>query len=396
MSDKQKKKMHPKKEKARLSQSGEERQRLEKAVRQSEKYVRIVNNSPDIIYVLDHEGRFIFLGGAMKSLTGYSPEELIGKHFTSLVWPDDVDKAKCHFNERRTGRRATRGHQIRLATSKGKKRDFDVRSLPVRLDAFGMWDNAVSSENKKFYGTYGVARDITARVQREENLKALYKRLSTEHGQRRALSKLVLDLLEEERDKIAVALHDEVAQTLAALKIDLENMRNKATTEVSEPSFEAAEKKLAQVLGGLRRVIYGLKPVTLDSMGLIPSLRTFFEETENDYGIRIQFFTSKLPQRLDPAKELAIFRVAQEALTNVVRHAGASEVHVNLTRRDKTLSFSVEDNGTGFNVKAKKRAKTQAPLGLLIMEERIAQLGGVFTIDSSKGHGTHLLAEIPL
>ncbi|MEJ2725913.1 MAG: sensor histidine kinase [Deltaproteobacteria bacterium] len=173
-------------------------------------------------------------------------------------------------------------------------------------------------------------------------------------------------------------------------------MRNKATTEVSESSFGAAEKKLAQVLGDLRHVIYGLKPVTLDSMGLIPSLRAFFEEIENHYGIRIQFFTSKLPQRLDPAKELAIFRIAQEALANVVKHAGASEVHVNLARRDKTLSLSVEDNGAGFNVKAKKRAKTQAPFGLLIMEERITQLDGVLTIDSSKGHGTHLLAEIPL
>ena len=385
----------PKKAKDQHLQSREDRQGPEKVMRRSEKYVRMIDHSPDIVYVLDHDGRFIFLGGATKSLTGYSPEELIGKHFTSLIWPEDLEKARWHFNERRTGKRATKGYQVRLARKKGTCRDFDIRCLPVRIDAFGMWDNLVPAEDKKFYGTYGVARDITSRVRREEHLKGLYKRLSAEHGQRKELSKLIISLLDEERDKIAAALHDEIAQALAALKIELENMRSKAGARLPE-SLEAAEQKLVQVLGDIRRVIYGLKPVTLDTLGLIPSLRALFEETENRYGISIHFFSSDVPQRLDRAKELAFFRIAQEALANVVSHARASEVHVNLVRRDETLSLSVEDNGVGFSVKAKKGAKPQAALGLLIMEERATQLGGAFTIDSSKGRGTRLVAEIRL
>jgi PAS domain S-box-containing protein len=356
------------------------------------------NESPDIIYVLDHESRFIFLGGATKRLLGYPAEELISKHFTSLVWPEDVEKAKWHFNERRTGRRATRGWQVRLATKKGKKRDFDIRYVTVRLDAFGMWDNPVSAEDKKFCGTYGVARDTTSRVRREDSLKALHKRLSAELGRKKALSKLIIDLLEEEREKIAAALHDDIGQTLVSLKIDLENLRSKlnTTAPVLQPSFKAAEEKLAQGLRDLRQVTHGLKPFTLKAMGLIPSLRALFEETENRHGIRIHFFASKVPQRFDAPKELTLYRIVQEALTNVVRHAKASEVHISLTKKGDTISLSVEDNGVGFDVEAKKRTKARATLGLLLMEESTTQLGGIFAIDSSRGRGTHLSAEIPL
>ncbi len=135
------------------------------------RYRALVENSPDMIYILDAEGRFRFLGGAFESLLGFTTGELTGKHFTSISWPEDIEKAKRHFGERRTGERSTKGFEVRLITSDGKKIDADIKYLSVELYAFGVYDKPVSAKDKKFLGTYGVARDITDRKRAEEALQ---------------------------------------------------------------------------------------------------------------------------------------------------------------------------------------------------------------------------------
>ncbi len=136
------------------------------------KYRSLVENSPDIIYILDSEGCFSFVDGALESLLGFTAHELIGKHFTSIIYPEDISKAKSHFNERRTGERSTKGFEIRLKTKKMKKVDVEVDCLPIELHAFGIYDMPVSSKDKTYQGTYGVARDITKRKQIEDELLA--------------------------------------------------------------------------------------------------------------------------------------------------------------------------------------------------------------------------------
>jgi PAS domain S-box-containing protein len=145
---------------------------VESALKTSEKkYSFLVENSPDIIYVLNHEGNFTFVGGGIKSLLGFNSDELIGKHFTSIIWPEDLDKALWHFNERRTGERATRMLELRLKTKKQKGAPFDINDLSIELDAFGMYSKPVSKKDKEFLGTYGVARDISRRKLVEEALR---------------------------------------------------------------------------------------------------------------------------------------------------------------------------------------------------------------------------------
>jgi signal transduction histidine kinase len=113
--------------------------------------------------------------------------------------------------------------------------------------------------------------------------------------------------------------------------------------------------------------------------------------------MEVNFFSRRIPKHFDQRKELAIYRIAQEALTNVIRHARAKNVFVNLVKKDDKLSLSVEDYGVGFNQdKAMKITKGKGPLGLLIMRERTIQLDGEFTIESQPGKGTHVLVEIPL
>jgi len=135
----------------------------------------------------------------------------------------------------------------------------------------------------------------------------------------------------------------------------------------------------------------------LDALGLIPSLRELFSEIQRQTDIEIQFFNRNIPKRIAPEKELAIYRIAQEALTNIIRHAQAKTIFVNLIKKDKKLSFSAEDDGVGFDQdKATTFSKKKGPLGILIMRERAEQLDGDFTLESQIGKGTYLLVEIPL
>ena len=132
------------------------------------RYQFLVNASPDIIYTLDHEGKFTFINGAVGRLLGYKGDQLIGKPYTSIVAEDDIDKAKTHFDERRTGGRATKGVELKLKHSQNG--GAPKRYVMVELKAMGMYDKAVDQKDKTFIGTYGVARDITDRKRLEAQL----------------------------------------------------------------------------------------------------------------------------------------------------------------------------------------------------------------------------------
>jgi PAS domain S-box-containing protein len=361
---------------------------------ESEEFGLGTSRSPDIVYVLDPKGRFIFVEGALEPLTGYSPEELLGRHFTALISPQDPEVTGRHFNERRTGNRATRAHQVRLRVRDNQPGDFDVRYRPMELHAFGMWDKPPSAKDKKFFGTYGRARDMTSRVRVEEGLKSAYENIPLHPDQRKALSGMLIDLLDKQKERIAVELHDHIGQSLVSLKMDLEAM-NGAETAAAEninQGIRAAKEKAVQIMKDLRHVTYGMKPAGLDAFGLTHSLNSLFKEVEVRSALVIRFFIRDVPERVNSHTRFALFRIAQEAIENVMRHAHASEVHVNLIGKVGLLSLSVEDNGIGFDV----QAVSTSTLGLVLMRERAIQLGGTFAIDSAAGRGTHILAEIPL
>jgi signal transduction histidine kinase len=130
---------------------------------------------------------------------------------------------------------------------------------------------------------------------------------------------------------------------------------------------------------------------------LVPSIRGLFNEIQRQTHIEINFFSRNVPKRFVPEKELALFRIAQEAINNIVKYARAKKVFVNLVKKDEELSLSVEDDGIGFDQKKiMETTGKELPLGLLIMRERAEQLDGEFILESQTGKGTHILVEIPL
>jgi len=145
-----------------------ERRQAEEALKASEKkYMNLVENSPDIVYSLDPEGRFTFLGGALQRLLGYSPEELRGKHFQCVLRPEDLNRTEGRFNERRTGTRATKRFEISLVP---KAKDREKKEPVFEVQAFGIYDETQPNSEKRFLGTYGVARNITDSRRAEEQL----------------------------------------------------------------------------------------------------------------------------------------------------------------------------------------------------------------------------------
>ena len=147
---------------------------MQKKLQESEKLHRyIVNKSPDIVYMLDTEGRFTFVNKRVETLLGYSKNELIGQHYSKLIYTDDAQKARFTFNERRTGKRSSVNIELRLVCKDNHNiKHFDTRLLPIEISAVGIYNNhAGSKENQKFIGTYGIARDVTDRKIAEETIR---------------------------------------------------------------------------------------------------------------------------------------------------------------------------------------------------------------------------------
>ncbi len=245
-----------------------------------------------------------------------------------------------------------------------------------------------------------IVRDVTERKRVEEDLRRLNERLVGEHRQRKLLSKRLIQLLETRNRKVSMDLHDHIGQTLVTLKIDLDMISErigKTGTSVT-PWIEKAKHKTLQAIEDVEKIAYGLRPSMIDTLGLVPALRDLFKEIKQQRNIAIHFFTRDIPKRFDQEKEVAIFRVVQEALTNVIKHAQAKNCFVNLVKKGDSLMLSVEDDGHGFDEARGKRCSSgsNVTLGLLFMQERVVQLNGEFTAESRPGRGVHLLVELPL
>jgi PAS domain S-box-containing protein len=233
----------------------------------------------------------------------------------------------------------------------------------------------------------------------DESLKKMNEQLLLEHAQRKELSKRLIDLLEKERRHIAMELHDQVGQTLTSLKISLEMTNEKVDPDDLRNHIKCAGDKVTQAMKELKNVSHGLRPAMLDTLGLVPSLRELFSEVEKQYRhFHIRFFYSKtIPNHFGKAIDIAIYRIAQEALNNAAKYAGADNIFVNLILKAQSVSLSIEDDGAGFDLdRLMEKRENGKHLGLVFMRERVMQLGGEFQIESSRGRGTHVLAELPL
>ncbi len=216
--------------------------------------------------------------------------------------------------------------------------------------------------------------------------------------QLRRLSRRVLSVQEDERKKISRELHDVIAQTLNGINIRLAALKTEATanTKGLQDRITSTQRLVEHSVDIVHRFARELRPAVLDDLGLIPALHTFLKSFKEETGIHVSLSAAAAVEELSSDKRTILFRVAQEALTNVARHAQASHVEVRIEKREGILCLQIQDDGRGFPAERVLRSKKQKRLGLLGMRERVEMIHGTFTIHSTNAQGTLIQAEIPI
>jgi two-component system sensor histidine kinase UhpB len=357
-----------------LRKKAAERERAwaEAELQRSEEQFRLITESTrDLVALLDADGRFLYANPSYEKILGYAPAHLLGTDAFALVHPDDREVLRPVWRE---ALRAKDPHvtEVRLQRRRGDWLFFETIGHWI-LDAAGRAERSVL-----------VSRDITRRKQAEEKL--------------RSLPRLVVEAQEAERRRVARELHDSVNQILGSVRFRVESMKERLPAR-DEGLREEARKVgalLEKAIEEVRRISHNLRPSELDDLGLVPAVRSLCREFSGRTGLRVAQTFDGVPDRCSKEVELTLYRIIQEALTNIERHAGATAVELRLARRGAAIQASIADNGAGFSPQSvASAAPGRGGMGLLDMQERAGHLGGTCAVTSKPGQGTQILVTLP-
>ncbi len=335
------------------------------------RYRMLFERSPLPMWVVDTQSlRFLAVNDAALRLYEYSREEFLAKTALEIRRPEDHEPFRDFL--RREGSEVHHGVFRHLKKTGGP---IDIQGVGHLVAWRGRPARLVQ------------LNDITERLRTQQTLERLNRELEVSHERMRALSRRLFEVQEEERRRLARDLHDDVGQALTALKIQLE----------SRARVEDCVDTVQHTLERVRQLSLSLRPPQLDDLGLAAALRSHLDRQARVAGLHAHFEAEDAPQELAPDTETACFRVAQEAINNVLRHARARNLWLRLFTAGGRLAISVRDDGRGFDLDAaRQRTANGASLGLVGMEERMALAGGSFELRSAPGQGTVLLATFPL
>ena len=342
---------------------------------QEGRYRMLFEHSPLPMWVVDARTlRFLGVNEAAVHLYGYAREEFLAMSAEDVRLPQDREPFREVL-------RRESGAVIR-AVFRHVKRDGEVMDIEA-VGHLVVWRGRAAR--------LVLLNDITERKRTQEALERLNRELELSRERLRALSRRLLEVQEEERGRLARDLHDDIGQVLTALKIQLESLAFAAGPGGSRvlDCVETTRHALERV----RQLSLSLRPLQLDDLGLVAALRSHLDRQASIGELKPHFDAADAPQGVAPDVETACFRVAQEAITNVLRHARARNLWLRLFTAGGRLALSVRDDGSGFDLEAaRRRDAAKASLGLVGMEERVALAGGTLELRSAPGQGTVLLA----
>ncbi len=333
------------------------------ALQASEKrYRELFENANDIVFTTDLAGNFTSVNRAGEQLSGYRPDETPTMNFAQVVAPEYLELAGQMLRRKLEGRGPTT-YELEIVTKSGQRVPLELSSRLIYRDGQPV-------------GVQGIARDIRERRRAQEALRRLNERL------------------EAEARRIAHALHDEAGQLLASVHLALEEV----ASELSPPAagrLREIRKLLDVIEEQLRRLSHELRPTILDDLGLLPALEFVADGVSKRSALSVTVKGS-ITERLPPVVETALYRIVQEALTNVTKHAKATCTTVHVEREGRVVRCSVRDDGVGFDVSAASARRGEQGLGLIGIRERLDALGGTLQIASTPGQGTELVITISL
>lgn len=321
--------------------------------------------APDGIIVVDGGGRIVDLNPAAERMFGYRREELLGSEVETLV---PAASRPHHRGEREAYVEDPHPRPMGIGMElRGVRKDGSEFPVEISLSPF-------SSEGKT--RVISIVRDVTER-----------KRL-------REFGAGTVRAAEEERRRIARELHDDTAQRLAGLLVRLRLAREADDEGRREELLEGFRDEILASAEAIRRVARGLRPPALEDAGLGAAIRGHVRQRLESSSLEVSLRIDAVEDRLDDGSKLAVYRIVQEALSNVLRHADAGEVSVRVRATDGHVVAEVEDDGRGFEFPP-SRERADAGLGLVGMEERAAIAGGELEIDSAPGRGTTVRVRLP-
>jgi PAS domain S-box-containing protein len=352
-----------------LAVLAEERRRQESVLRESEQRFRLLaDHSPTMIWMSGTDKLCTFFNRGWLNFTGRSMEQELGDGWASGVHPDD--QQRC----------------LRLySVAFDSREDFEIEYRLCRYDGEYRWivDYGVPrfGANGAFCGYVGSCVDITERKLSEISLRELTGRLI--HAQ------------EKERSRIARELHDDIGQRMALLQIGLEQFEQSSLALAPNDHKQLKEitAVASEISSDLHNISRQLHPARLDLLGLVGVLSSFCRELSNRHELQVTFRHRDIPAQIPKDVALCLFRVVQEGLRNVMKHAETSAATVELSTDADVIDLCISDSGTGFSFES---VKGKGGLGLISMSERLRLIGGHLTVESEPLHGTRIRARVPL
>lgn len=328
------------------------------------------------IYMLDRDGTIVSWNTGAERISGYSAREVIGTHFGNILPPWEAEEREPAV-------------ELRIAAVDGQ---YKREGWYVRRDGNRLWAtltiSPVRSPEQELRGFSIIVNDITARKQAEAELAQSRESL-------RSLSSHLQHVREEEKASLARELHDELGGLLTALKIEISSLKTRVaeSPEQVHDSIDAITGTAHEAIAITRRISTSLRPPILDNLGLTAAIEWQLEQFKKRMDMPVDLHISGDTIPLDSEHTIAIFRILQEGLTNIARHAQASRVSVAVTVTEHAIALDIIDDGTGFSV---SEHKPDASYGLYSMQERARALGGSVDIISQPDQGTRLKVRVPV
>jgi two-component system sensor histidine kinase UhpB len=328
----------------------------------------IVESSHDSIITIDFQMIVTSWNKAAERLYGYPASEAIGKPMTMLTLSEDFNEILSNIDKIKHSK------QVVVFQTERVRKNNEHLLLEVVM-------SPVKDDEGNVVGVSTVARDMTDRNRAEQVMR-----------EKKNLQRLI-EAQEDERKRIARDLHDELGQQLTVLRMQLEAAKKLCQDEEVCDKIDEIQLVAQSIDKGIDFLAWELRPAALDDLGLIAAISNYLKQWSHHSGIKAELLDSSLKKvRLAPTIETNIYRIVQEALNNIHKHAQATNVEVVLEKRDDLIVLIIQDDGVGFNFKNKKNRSKG--LGLSGMKERAEQMGGTLEIESEVGRGTTIYVRI--
>ena len=337
-----------------------------------ERYRGLFENAHDAIWLHDLDHNIIAANNSCIGLTGYTLEELQNIRACDLI--SEESRTSVEAVEDPLNQNEATGHllEVILVKKNGSEAYVQLSTNPL-------------FSNGQIMAFQHIARDITQEKRMRENERFYLQQVTIAQ--------------EEERKRIARELHDDTTQELIVLSRELDELSSKASglSEDEKSQLDKLWHQTNSIISGVRRLSQDLRPATLDRLGLLPSLEWLASNVREHSGIDVNIVSNGDQRRLTSEKELVLFRIAQEALSNIWRHSQATAVQITIEFEESKTRITIRDNGRGFSVPSGMGdLAKEGKLGLAGMQERAKLLGGFVTVDSELGKGTVVIVEAPV